>query len=88
MSLTAFMTLDLPKATSDQREAFYKSLRGSRWRKIEGVTTAWAKTFTEGAVESAVSKAVVQDLEAAKSASGGAYRADYLISPSALRSAS
>jgi hypothetical protein len=48
MGLKALLTLDLPDASSKQREDFYDKLKAFNWSKLAGLTTAWFASFKDG----------------------------------------
>jgi len=47
MGYKALITIDLPGATGEERDAFYESLKKDNWKKLNNLTTAWTASFKD-----------------------------------------
>ena len=47
MGFQALITFDLPGASNEKRDIFYKYLKEKDWVRIEQLTTSWEATFKE-----------------------------------------
>ncbi|WP_125557346.1 hypothetical protein [Pseudoalteromonas rubra] len=70
MQYHVLLTLDLPGATSSDREKFYEYLSTKLWAKIDNLTTAWRCSFNEGVPVFNAIEECKQDLSAAANHAG------------------
>jgi hypothetical protein len=66
MGYNALVTLDLKKATDDERLTFNNVLIGENWTKIKSLTTAWKILFNDHATREFAIEALKSDLKKAK----------------------
>lgn len=66
MAYKTLVTLDLPLASTKQRDDFYESLKKNYWYKIPTLTTAWHITFSEGATRESAIQTLKNHINAAK----------------------
>lgn len=65
----ALIVLELPNATDEQREVFYKILQEENWVKLDNLTTAWKTSFNEGSTRDGAIHVLKIDLDKAKNVS-------------------
>ncbi len=66
MGYKALTTLDLPGATTEQREIFYKVLVEEKWIKIDNLDTAWKIIFQDGGTRDGAITTIKGDMKKAK----------------------
>lgn len=69
MGLQALITIDLPNATSEQRELFYEVLAKAHWHKIKTLTTSWKAVFKDEITRARALNILKLDLTTAKTQS-------------------
>jgi xanthine/uracil/vitamin C permease (AzgA family) len=69
MGYKVLVTLDLPNANEDQRNAFYEVLANEKWSKIKSLTTAWTVSFKDTVERDGAIATLKSDLEKAKTES-------------------
>ncbi len=70
MGYKALVTLDLPKATSQERDDFYKVLKEEDWSKIPNLNTSWKVSFKDGVSRNNAISTMKNDIAKAKRDSG------------------
>lgn len=69
MGYKALITLDLPKATEEQRKVFYEVLENEKWKKISSLTTAWIVSFDDTYKRNDAITCLEEDMKKAKTKS-------------------
>lgn len=69
MGFKALITLDLPGASTENREVFYTYLKEKQWIKIANIDTAWKASFSDGITIDRVFAILKQHLADAKNIS-------------------
>lgn len=69
MGYKVLVTLDLPDASDDQRNAFYDVLTNEKWTKINSLTTAWKVSFKDNVERDSAIMTLKNHLQKAKTES-------------------
>lgn len=64
------LTLDLDKATSNQRGNFYEILKDKQWKKINEVSTSWKASFKNELKREEIEEIILMELLDAKDSTG------------------
>jgi hypothetical protein len=69
MGYKALITLDLSATTEEQRKIFYEVLAENSWIKINSLTTAWKRTFSDFVNRNDAERTLILDMSLAKNKS-------------------
>lgn len=85
MKLYAQVSLDLIKATTEQRSKFYEVLIKEKWKKVDSISTTWEMTFSDDVSPDSAMRVIKSDLRMAEKAAGVSYDASVSIGYKPIR---